>query len=292
MNARALLILLARVVALGIVIAVVYALDFAALKWNASVESFPWLLLMGLLQAAVIGYVLVRSTWHGWKLIATLFAVYFGITVFQSNIEAIVFLQYFVSILPDTAMPAITLNGAIASALIAPLAVVIFDKFKPSAAPEAESQPLHLTPLQWIWKVGALAVIYVMIYFLFGLVVAKPLAGAAFDEYYGNLQLPAWFFPFQIVRGAIWVLLTIPIIRMMRGSSREIGLGVALLLSVTFASLVIPPNEFMPAPIRLAHLVELFTSMFVFGWIDYWLLTWQRQPKTRQTSLRGAPRAA
>lgn len=291
MNTRKLPVTLVRVVALGFVIAVAYALDFVALKWNASLEAFAWLLVMGLLQAAVMGYVLIRAAWHGWKLIAALFVVYAGITVFQTQIEAIVFLQYFEDILPTEAMPALIINGIIAAAIIAAASVLVFDKFKSSAEPEAAAQPLHLSVVQWIWKVGALAVIYVFIYFLFGALVAKPLAGAAFDEYYANLQLPAWILPFQIFRGTIWVLLTIPIIRMMRGSAREIGLGVALMLSVPIASLVIPPNEFMPAPIRFAHMVELFTSMFVFGWITFWLLTWHRQPKT-QANLRGASRAA
>lgn len=288
MAQRAWLYSFVRVVALAFVIATVHAIDFAALTWSASLASFAWLLLMGLLQATVLGYVLVRSVWRGWKLVAAWCAIYFGITVFQTQIEAIVFLQYFVSIIPVDAMPAIVLNDAIRAMLIAPLAVVIFDRFKPSASPKVGSQPLRLTALQWIWKTGALAVIYVFIYLLFGLVVAKPLAGTAFDEYYGNLQLPGWFLPFQLIRGVIWVLITIPIIRMMRASSREIALGVALMLSVPIASLVIPSNEFMPAPIRFAHLVELFTSMFVFGWIDHWLLTWRRQPKAQQTNLRGA----
>lgn len=281
---------LVRVVVLALVIAVVYALDFVSFQWNAPPESFAWLLLVGILQAAVIGYVLVRSIWHGWKLIAALFAVYAGITVFQTQIEAIVFLQYFVSIIPVDTMPALIANGIIASAIIALAAVFIFGKFKPSAGPVAAPEPLHLSVVQWIWKVGALALIYVVVYFLFGF-VAVILGGEAFQQYYGNLQLPDWFFPFQIIRGAVWVFLTIPLIRMMRGSWREIGLGVALMLSVTIASLVIPPNEFMPAPVRFAHFVELLTSMFVFGWIDYWLLTWQRQPKT-QSKLSGAARAA
>lgn len=281
---------LGRVIGLAIVIAIVYALDFVAFKWNASLDSFAWLLLVGILQAAVIGYVLVRAVWHGWKLIAALFAVYAGITVFQTQIEAIVFLQYFVNIIPVDAMPAMIANGVIASAIIALAAVFIFDKFKPPAEPVAASEPLHLSVVQWIWKVGALAVLYVVVYFLFGF-IAVFLGGEAFQEYYGNLPIPPWFFPFQIIRGAVWVLLTIPLIRMMRGSWREIGLGVALMLSVPIASLVIPPNEFMPEPVRFAHFVELLTSMFFFGWASYWLLTWHRQPKT-QTNLHSASRAA
>lgn len=280
-----------RVLVLGFVMAVVYALDFAAFKWNASLESFAWLLVVGILQAAVLGYVLVRSTWHGWKLIAALFGVYLGITVLQTQIEAVVFLQYLEDIIPAAATSGMVINGLVASALVALFAVFLFNKFRPSAEPETPSQSLQQSALQWTWKVGALAVIYVVIYLAFGALVAKPLAGPAFDEYYANLQLPVWFVPFQILRGILWVLLTIPVIRMMRGSWREIGLGVALMLSVLIASLVIPPNEFMPAPIRMAHLVELFTSMFVFGWIDFWLLSWRRHPKTQQTDLRPASHA-
>ena len=281
---------LVRGLFLALVIAIVYALDFVALKWNASGEAFAWTLLVGILQAAVIGYVLVRSVWHGWKLIAALFVIYAGITVFQTQIEAILFLQYLTTHITAEAMPALIANGIIASAIIALAAVFVFDKFKPSAETETASQSLHLSVVQWIWKVAALAALYVVVYFLFGL-LAMFLGGEAFQEYYGNLQLPEWFFPFQIVRGAVWILLTIPLIRMMRGSWREIGLGVALMLSVTIASLVIPPNEFMPQQVRFAHFVELLTSMFVFGWMDYWLLTWQRQPKTSST-MSSASRAA
>ena len=290
MNTRTLPLTFLRVVVLGLAIGIIYSLDFVAFKWNSPAEAFGWLLVTGILQAAVLGYVLVRTTWHGWKLVAALFAVYWGITVFQTQIEAIVFLQYFESIIPTETMPALIVNGTIAALLIAPIAVFIFNKYNPPAAPQTAAQSLHLSAAQWIWKVGALSVIYLVVYFLFGF-VAVILGGDAFQQYYANLQLPAWILPFQILRGAIWVLLTIPLIRMMRGSAREIGLGVALVLSVTLASLVIPPNEFMPAQIRFAHFVELFMSMFVFGWIDYWLLTWQRQPKT-QNKLSGASRAA
>ncbi len=288
MNSHPFLMFCARVAVLGMAIAIVNALDFVGLKWAVPSDAFAWLLFLGLLQGAVLAYVLVRTAWHGRKLFAALFVVYWGITVFQTNIEAVVFLQYFVNMIPADAMPRLWLNGTIDAALVALIAVFIFNKFH--APPAAPAEPLHMSFIQWLWRIAALAVFYVVVYFLFGF-IAVILGGDAFQEYYGHLQLPAWFFPFQIVRGAIWVLLTIPLIRMQRGSWREIGLGVALMLSVPIASLVIPPNPFMPAPVRFAHFVELLTSMFVFGWIDHWLLTWQRQPKT-QNKLSGASRAA
>lgn len=270
-----------RILLLAVVITAVYAFDFVTFRLNASLDSILWLLVTGLLQALVLSYVLARSVWHGWKLIATLFVVYAGITVLQTNIEAIVFLQYFVSIIPVDTMPQLILNGLIGSALVAIAAVLILDKMRPAPVPVGYTDHLKMSAFGWVWKLSALAVIYLFIYFLFGLVVAKPLAGPAFDEYYGDLQLPLWILPFQLVRGLIWALLTVPIIKMMNGSRWEITLGVALLLSVLISSLVIPPNEFMPAPIRLAHFVELFSSMFVFGLADAWILTFHRQHTTQ-----------
>jgi hypothetical protein len=63
---------------------------------------------------------------------------------------------------------------------------------------------------------------------LFGALVFIPLAGrlgpAALEEY-TNLEMPAWILPFQVLRGMLWVALTLPVIRMMKGRWWEIGLA-------------------------------------------------------------------
>lgn len=125
---------------------------------------------------------------------------------------------------------------------------------------------------EWAWKLILVAVIYVIVYISFGMFVFRPLAGEAFDEYYAGLQLPAWILPFQMVRGMIWTVLALPVIRMMKGDWWEAGLAVALLFSVLMGSLLLLPNPYMPDAVRLAHFVEVSSSNFLFGWIVVWLL--------------------
>ncbi len=120
---------------------------------------------------------------------------------------------------------------------------------------------------RWIRKTTLIGVIYVFIYFAFGAFVAMPLGGEAFQELYGELQMPVWFFPFQIVRGMIFAALAIPLVQMMRGRLWEPALAVALLFSVLMAGLLLPPNQYLPDQVRMAHIVEVSTSNLLFGWI-------------------------
>lgn len=80
----------------------------------------------------------------------------------------------------------------------------------------------------------------------------------------------------------IWAALAIPVVQMMRGRLREAGLAVALLFTVLFAGLLVPPNEYMPDQVRLAHIVEVSSSNFLFGWIVVWILA---RPLRSQTEL-------
>jgi ABC-type enterobactin transport system permease subunit len=58
---------------------------------------------------------------------------------------------------------------------------------------------------------------------------------------------------------------------MMKGGWWEAGLAVSLLFSVLMGSLLLIPTEIMPEKIRLAHLIEVSLSNFLFGWVVVWL---------------------
>ena len=253
---------------LGLIIAVLFSIDFWGLQINISLSDdfFP-LWLMGFLQALVIGYPIMRTSWSGWRLIGTVFLIYFGITTFMTQIETVVFLQYLVDIVPTEDTFNLFFNGAVTAAILAPKVVVIHGKYFRTEEGIEQTAKIVMNIRQWIVKLGLVALIYASIYILFGALVFKPLAGAAFDEYYAGLQMPAWIIPFQLIRGILFAFLAFPVIRMLKGSFWETGWTVSLLYSVLLASLVLPPNEFMPATIRFTHMIELFTSMFLFGWI-------------------------
>jgi len=254
--------------ALGLLIAILFRIDFWGLQINFSLSNDFFLLwIMGFLQSLVLGYPVMRTSWSGWKLIGTVFLIYFGITTFMTQIETVVFLQYLVDIVPTEDTFNLFFNGAVTAAILAPITVVIHGKYFYSEEGIEQSAKIVMNTRKWIVKLALVALIYVIIYIFFGALVFKPLAGAAFDEYYAGLQMPAWIFPFQLIRGILFAFLAFPVIRMIKGSFWETGWTVSLLYSVLLASLLLPHNEFMPATIRFPHMIELFTSMFLFGWI-------------------------
>ncbi len=241
-------------------------------------------LMVSFLQALVLSYAILRSRWTGWRLVLTIFFVFYGATTFMSQIETVVFLRYLVDVVPAAMIPGLFLQGAITAAVFAPLAVWFLGKMKEAPqvegaeseaglpGGEAGSRPWR----EWVGRWALIALLYVMVYIGFGALVFRPLAGPAFEAYYGDLQLPGWIIPFQLLRGLMWGALALPVVRMTRGRWWEPRLLVALLFSVLMAANLLIPTEIMPPVIRKAHLVEVFSSNFLFGWATAWLLTGRR----------------
>jgi len=277
MDAKNAIILGLKVVVLTFLLFVCFSIASIAVSPTGSAQAADpvvamMTLIMCFLDAIVLSYPITRSRWTGWRLVATIFFVFYGVTTFLSQIETVVFLQYLVEIVPAEMIPRLFLNGAITAALFSPLAVLIHGRMRKAEEPQEPNRRLVMPWTEWVWKLALIAVIYVVVYISFGAFVAMPLAGEAFQEYYANLQLPEWILLFQAIRAMIWTALALPVIRMMKGRWWEAGLAVALLFSVLMGALLLVPTEFMPDAIRLAHFVEVSSSNFLFGWIVVWLL--------------------
>lgn len=235
------------------------------------------MLLVCFLQSAVLSYLVVRSRYRGWWLILTVFVVFYGITTLLSQIETVVFLRYLVSVVPPEAIPRLFIQGAVVAALFSPLVVVVHGKMRGKAPEEGLKLSWRIPWTEWLWKGVLIAVLYVVIYIAFGNFIFRPLAGKAFTEYYAGLNLPPWILPFQMGRGLLWLVLALLVMGMMNGRWWEAGLAVALLFSVLMGSLLLLPNPYMPEGIRMAHLVEVTTSNFLFGYLLVWI--WQYPPR-------------
>ncbi len=222
-------------------------------------------------QAVVISYPIIKSRWKGWKLVLTIFFVYFGIMTFMSQIETVVFLNYLVDVIPHEVIPRLFIQGIIVAGLFSPMAVAVHGKFRDGGEVQSRKE-LKISSMEFLGKLILISMIYIIIYFSFGRFVFMPLAGESFHEYYSGLQLPVWILPFQFIRGILWALIAIPVIRMMNGEWRNSGLAVSLLFSVLMGFLLLLPNPYMPDSIRMAHFVEVTSSNFVFGWIVVLLL--------------------
>ena len=249
------------------------------------------LLAVCFLQTLVMMYIILRSRWAGWRLIVTVFLVFYGVVTVMAQIETAVF----VTRLPPGLLPRLFLMGSIVAALFAPLAVFVLGKRTEDDAPDGPNLRLLMPAGEWAWKLAAIAVAYVALYFTFGYYVAWQ--SPAVREYYGGsdpgsfaaamrnvLRDTPWLPAFQVVRAMMWTALAAPVIRMMRGRWWEAGLAVSLLFAVVMNAQLLLPNPYMPEAVRLAHMVETASSNFIFGWLVAWLLH-RRQGATADASV-------
>ncbi len=238
------------------------------------------LLTVCFLETAVLTYLILRSRWTGWRLTATVFFVFYGVTTFMSQIESAVFLTR----LPPGMLPRLFLMGALIAAPFSVLAVLILGKRKAEAVDTQPNSRLVIPASEWAWKLVVIALAYLILYFTFGYFIAW--RNPAVREYYGGideggfvgqmgkvLRNTPWLIPFQIVRAMCWVALALPVIRMLKGKWPETALAIGLLLAVVMNAQLLLPNPYMPEPVRMAHLVETASSNLIFGAFIGWLLT-------------------
>lgn len=242
------------------------------------------LLLFCVLVSCVFSYFVLRSRWAGWRLIATLAVAFFGVGFVLSQIEAVVFLT--TQMHPELIRKVIVM-GAILAALFAPTAVAVLGRLRGTASVPS-NQRLVMPARDWAWKLPAIALSYEVLYFSFGYYVAwKNPAVRAY--YHGSdpgsfaLQIQSvwttmwWLFPFQVIRSLLWVMFSLPVIRMLKGGRMETALAIGVFFAV-WSSMLLMPNPFMPAVVARTHLVETLWSNLIFGIIAGGLLSRGERP--------------
>src|SRR5258705_6514281 len=189
---KATLLIAIRLVALTIVYFVCFATVSGALLAPTADQSdtttqaaqagaaLAALLAVSVLNAAVLAYVIIRSRWAGWKLILTIFFVFYGVTTFMPQIET----AFFLTRLPPGMLPRLFLAGAIIAAIFSPLAVLILGKRKPDRVKNESHLRLNMPFGAWVGKLFLIVIAYVVIYFTFCYFIAWK--SAAVRAYYGG----------------------------------------------------------------------------------------------------------
>jgi hypothetical protein len=287
-----------RVIALTIVLFVCFAVAGGAVGFAGDSQasgqtgaSTLLLLAVCVLQVTVMTYLILRSRWTGWRLVAAVFFVFYGVTTFMPQIESAVFLTR----LPPGTLPRLFLMGVLIAVPFSVLAVLILGKRKAGVVDIRPNSRLVMPASEWAWKLVVIAVVYVILYFTFGYFIAWRHPGVA--EYYGGvdpasflaqmrivLRNTPWLVPFQILRALCWVALASPVIRMLKGKWPETALSIGLLFAVVMNAPLLLPNPYMPEPVRMAHLVETASSNFIFGVFVGWLLTQHHSEEKRVAS--------
>jgi hypothetical protein len=247
------------------------------------------LLVYTFLVALVTAWIIQSSRWRGLKLIAALVFTFYGLMTFISQIESIAYLR---AKMPPGLIKDLFVMGAVVAVLFVPLAVPIMGKIRGPEQPHAERV---LTMKSQAARFGILAIVYVVLYYLFGYYVAWQ--NPELRLYYsGTTELKSlyqtmrstvagtpWMLAFQFGRGLLWALFAYPVVRMLNTRRIETAGIIAALFGVwSFALLM--PNPLMPASVAHSHFSETLWSDLLLGAIVGWALAADARPTARGRS--------
>ena len=240
------------------------------------------LVAVSLINALVLGSAILRSSWHGLRLIAAVSLLQFGVETFMGQLETLYYNDAL--LLAPADLVALVAAGALRALLFAPAAVLILGKMRRGGREERVGT--RTIRSSWASRFAAVTVLYVIVYFLFGYLVAWQWEavrlfysdGSALKPFFAHfrdlfLREDPLVLPFQLLRGALWAGLASLIVRMIHGRRWEAALATAAIFAALLAVPVgLFPNPYMPDLVREAHFYEILSSMLLFGGLAGWLL--------------------
>ncbi|HXN00012.1 MAG TPA: hypothetical protein VN982_16205 [Candidatus Dormibacteraeota bacterium] len=236
-------------------------------------------LIFTLCVGGILSYLILRARWHGWMLVGAIFVSMYGISTVASQLESVAFLS---KKLPHGMIRAIFLQGAIAEALFAPLAVLALGKWRAASirGPKSPAVPPKLTSI--LLRLAILVAAFVFLYMFFGYYVAW--RNPELQRFYGGPELATfwaalrhnwissrWIYALAAFRALLYVGCLYPLVRMLHTSRRESALAAAL-FSACWTTVLLLPNPLMPASVARSHFWETLGFSLVFGALAGWLL--------------------
>jgi hypothetical protein len=236
-------------------------------------------LVFTLCAGGTLSYLILRSRWHGWMLVGAIFVGMYGISTVAIQVESIAFLS---NKLPQGMIRALFVQGAIAAALFAPLAVLALGKWRAASlrAPMSPAAPLKLASM--LVRVAILVVAFVFLYMFFGYYVAW--RNPELQRFYGGPELATfwaalrhnwissrWIYALAVFRALLHIACLYPLVRMLHTSWWESALVAALFLAC-WTTVLLLPNPLMPASVARSHFWETLGFNLVFGALAGWLL--------------------
>ena len=177
---------------------------------------------------------------------------------------------------------ALFLQGLIADALFAALAVLILGKWRVPSSADARPASARLAAPSLTWRISLLVVAFVFLYMFFGYYIAWQNAdlrqyygGRDFASFYDSLKSNWEHRPFlyllQAFRALLFVACVLPLIRMLRVSRWERAAAIALFLSA-WTTILLFPNPLMPMSVARSHFWETLAFSLTYGTFLGWLL--------------------
>ncbi len=257
-------------------------------------DLFVPFLILSVSVGIVVSYLILRSSWHGWTLAGAMFVGMYGISTVVSQLESIFLLS---TKLPHGMIRALFVQGAIATALFTPLAVLVLGKWRAAMPAVVSRAAASMRAVSAAWRLVLLIIAFVFLYLFFGYYVAwqNPelrsfYGGPDWPNFIasvkGNWQNSRWIFALASFRALLHVAFVYPLIRMLRAGRWESALATALFLA-SWTTVLLLPNALMPASVARSHFWETLAFGLVFGSLLGWLLN--TPPSTVMKSEPAAP---
>jgi hypothetical protein len=240
-----------------------------------------------LANSVILVWAARRSSFKGLALAGQLFVLSFGAQVFMTQIETGYFLNAFPLLTNNFQLYNLMLRGFLTSLFFSLLVTLIVGGFSKNPRPQTN---FTVTTDNAVKQGSWLAVVYIILYVLFGYFVAwqvKELrlfyGGPAelngfFEQWSITLMQKPEIPVFQYFRGVLWMLCLVPLFKGFTGKRLELvllsGLAFALLPTAQLAF----ANPLMPAGVSLGHFWEVSISTGIFGALCAWFI-----PKAIQT---------
>lgn len=222
---------------------------------------FAWGFAINLLYVALFAWITLRSRVSGWRLGLLLGALMCGILHLASAIEA-----WFFDLFGAAQAIGLLLTNVVATSIVIPLFVLLFGREPSGTDPQWTAR---LSPL----RLALGAFLYLIAYYAAGIcVIMVP----AVREFYAAKSMPNGLAVTALqlfVRGPLFVTLLLLLLRTTRTQRGEAILMAAGTLTILGGATLLIPNPFLPGPVRMAHLVEVGVSNFLYGFFVGWLLT-------------------
>ena len=141
--------------------------------------------------------------------------------------------------------------------------------------------------IAWAWRLPVAAVVFMPIYFVFGLMV-YPFTGEYYRQSMFGLGMPTidQILPILFVRSVLFFLACLPILIMWKKSDRNLfwRLGFALFMLVGFIYMLI--STWLPLYVRFPHTLEILADEFVYAGALVVLIA-KRRPRRASVETNG-----
>jgi hypothetical protein len=231
----------------------------------------------------VVAYLVLRSSWHGWRLVGAIGMGIYGLSTVAAQIESLFFLS---DKMPQGLIAAIFLQGALSTVLFAPLAVLLLGKWR---TPPANPSPGPLRAPFAAWRLALIVTAFVFLYMFFGYYIAWQ--NPVLRQYYGGPEYASFYaalkanwiyhrsiYALQVFRALLYAACLYPLVRMLRTARWETALAMALFVSV-WTTVLFLPNPIMPASVAHTHFWETLSFSLVFGSLAGWLMSNPPKPE-------------